>query len=315
VIEAAQFITDHYEVIARVMIKNITDSPYYELIEIKQYEDGEFEKEINDRHVIDMDFDEETRQLTLKRNDDLPDLTAEIPQGEQVQSDWEEADTENPAFIKNKPEVLNGEDGEDAYVYVAYASDNTGSDFSLTPSDFLKYRAEIHITEELDPPTKSNFSAATWVKYIGDDGSSGDPGDPGQSTYTYVAYASDDLGSDFSLTASDTLKYRAEIHVTTELDPPTESDFSAASWVKYLGDDGEDGQDADDSFDVYIDFVDTDELEFMYNCPAALKFTQQISENSDATLNPVLNTNMAQFDKLTVTAAEVGLIILKGELL
>ena len=82
VIEAAQFITDHYEVIARVMIKNITDSPYYELIEINQYEDGEFEKETTDRHTIDINFDNETRIFTLKRNANLPNLEVEIPPGE-----------------------------------------------------------------------------------------------------------------------------------------------------------------------------------------------------------------------------------------
>jgi hypothetical protein len=65
----------------------------------------------------------------------------------------------------------------------------------------------------------------------------------------------------------------------------------------------------------YVDFIDVNELEFVYNCPANLKFTQQISENSNATLSPVLNTEMSQFDKLTITAGEIGLIILKGELL
>ena len=246
VIEATQFITDHYEVIARVMIKNITDAPYYELIEINQYEDGEFEKEISDRHVIDMDFDEETRQFTLKRNDNLPDLTVEIPGGEQVQSDWNEDNEDSPAFIQNKPEVLNG---EDAYVYIAYASDDQGTGFTTTFNPLLDYIAIKTTTTEIPTPTAADF-VGLWKNYKGAD-----------------------------------------------------------------GDDGQDGQDASDSFDVYIDFVDADELVFVYNCPAALKFTQQISEGAAATLNPVLNTSMAQFDKLTVTAAEVGLIILKGELL
>ncbi len=69
----------------------------------------------------------------------------------------------------------------------------------------------------------------------------------------------------------------------------------------------------DNSFDVYIDFLDT--TAFTYNCPAALKFTQVISESTAPALSVSLNTNMAQFDKLTVTPAAVGLVILKGELL
>lgn len=66
-----------------------------------------------------------------------------------------------------------GADGTDAFVYVAYASDNSGTDWSLTPTGSLKYRAEIHETEEIASPQASDFSGATWVKYIGDDGADG----------------------------------------------------------------------------------------------------------------------------------------------
>ena len=37
-----------------------------------------------------------------------------------------------------------GDAGRDAFLYVAYASDADGTGFSLTPSNSLKYRAEIH---------------------------------------------------------------------------------------------------------------------------------------------------------------------------
>jgi hypothetical protein len=50
-------------------------APYYELIEIDTYADGDFEQETNDRHVTDMVWDEATKTLTIKRNDNLPDLT------------------------------------------------------------------------------------------------------------------------------------------------------------------------------------------------------------------------------------------------
>lgn len=61
--------------------------------------------------------------------------------------------------------------------------------------------------------------------------------DDGLTYHPYTAYASDAAGSDFSLTPG-TLKYTAQIFSTTVLDPPTESDFSAATWVKFAGDDG-----------------------------------------------------------------------------
>lgn len=72
---------------------------------------------------------------------------------------------------------------------------------------------------------------------------------------------------------------------------------------------------ADTAIKVAIDFVDAGELEFVYNCPVALKFTSQESEGADATISPALNTNMAQYGKVTITAAEVGLIVLNGETL
>ena len=63
-----------------------------------------------------------------------------------------------------------GKDGKSAYTYVAYASDNTGASFSLTPTSGLKYRAELHSDAQLASPNAADFADAVWVKYIGDDG-------------------------------------------------------------------------------------------------------------------------------------------------
>ena len=72
----------------------------------------------------------------------------------------------------------------------------------------------------------------------GTDGKAGADGADGVSSYTYVAYASDASGADFSLTPSNTLKFRAEIHTTTAIETPDAEDFAGATWVKYIGDDG-----------------------------------------------------------------------------
>ena len=68
------------------------------------------------------------------------------------------------------PAGPKGGDGLDSFCHVAYASDSMGSDFSLTPSNGLKFRAEIHSETEIDNPTAEDFSDVVWVKYIGDDG-------------------------------------------------------------------------------------------------------------------------------------------------
>jgi len=59
-----------------------------------------------------------------------------------------------------------------------------------------------------------------------------------------------------------------------------------------------------------VDFLDLTPV--VFNCPVAMKFTSQDSEGNDATLNIALNTNMAQYQKLTITPTQIGLITLKG---
>ena len=64
-----------------------------------------------------------------------------------------------------------GDNGKSTYCYVAYATDTSGSNFSVTPSSSLKFRAEIHVDHEIINPTLADFSNSKWVKYIGEDGS------------------------------------------------------------------------------------------------------------------------------------------------
>jgi len=67
----------------------------------------------------------------------------------------------------------------------------------------------------------------------------GATGAAGQSVYPYIAYASNDLGADFTMTWSETtgdhaLKYTAFLLSTVEIATPTASDF-AGLWVRFGG--------------------------------------------------------------------------------
>lgn len=97
-----------------------------------------------------------------------------------------------------------------------------------------------------------------------------------------------------------------------------------AGWVewRYIGDvswtqlfEIQEGGGTDNGVKVAIDFVSEDALEFVYKCPQAMKFTSQESEGADATISPALNTNLSQYQAVTITASEVGLIVLIGETL
>lgn len=144
-------------------------------------------------------------------------------------------------------------------------------------------------------------------------GEDGKDGEDGTSVYTYVAYAGDNAGTGFSLTPTNLLKYRAEIHVAEELTPPVAADFSAAIWVKYIGDDGGGGGPGDaEPPELHIEFG-KEGLDFTYPVPYNMKFTSQVSENGDATVDPPLNTNLNRYDRVTITATVAGLISLYGE--
>ena len=131
------------------------------------------------------------------------------------------------------PRGANGADGESAFLYVRYASDAEGTGFSATPSPSLPFVGILATDTALDPVEAPAFSGL-WVRYLGE----GTPGKDGASAYIYVAYASDSMGSNFSLSPTSGLKYRAELHTTIPLGSPNAADFSGVTWVKYLGDDG-----------------------------------------------------------------------------
>ena len=115
--------------------------------------------------------------------------------------------------------------GDWSNIYIAYASDKNGSNFSTTQSDALPYRAILNTYTVKDNLTLADFEGCTWEKYVGN--------------YVYVAYASNNSGEGFSTTPSNDLKFRAEINTEFKKDTLTLSDFSNAVWVKYIGNDGQ----------------------------------------------------------------------------
>lgn len=68
----------------------------------------------------------------------------------------------------------------------------------------------------------------------------------------------------------------------------------------------------DNQIRIAFDFITSDELFFVYNCPQAMILTSQEFEKSAATFDPPLNTPLAQYTKVTITVTEVGLIVVNG---
>ena len=130
--------------------------------------------------------------------------------------EWKEIETGGEQGEPGAP----GADGVSAYVYWAWCADPaTGAGFSLTnPADYISF---ITRNTVLVSPQFSDFS--TWVKYVGSDGKDGTDG---VSTYVYYAYASDDDGTNFSLSPADGLNYQAILVTHTEIASPSLSDFA-----------------------------------------------------------------------------------------
>lgn len=112
----------------------------------------------------------------------------------------------------------NGTNGTNAYLYVAWASDDQGTDFSLVFNNTLHYRAELQSTVLIANPLSTHFTGL-W-KYM--------RGTSGANAYVYIGYASDDIGSNFSIIPATGLDYMAVLNTDIYIDPNT---LTAANFV------------------------------------------------------------------------------------
>lgn len=147
--------------------------------------------------TITGDYPNKTLNLVLEKGDKAPEL--KIQYSVDGQNSWHEEYASGDAYLRtstnngvNWSSAVRflgnpGTDGKSSYTYVAYASDSEGTGFSLTPSDSLKYRAEIHTQTPIETPDSDDFSEAVWVKYIGTAGTSAGFGTPTAQVQTLEA--------------------------------------------------------------------------------------------------------------------------------
>ena len=162
----------------------------------------------------------------------------------------------------------DGADGNSAYVYIAYASDDSGTDFTNTFNSSLDYIAIKSTDEDLGTPEASDFTGL-WKNYKGEtgpqgpqglNGSKGDQGEQGiqgiqgpegnvgatgpqgpqglagldgNSAYVYIAYATDDSGSDFTTMFNANYDYIGILSTTIQIVPDA-GDYEDL-WKNYKG--------------------------------------------------------------------------------
>lgn len=94
----------------------------------------------------------------------------------------------------------DGTDGDNAYVYIAYASDASGTDFTTTFNAALYYIAIKATTTAIPSPQASDFTGL-WMNYKG---AQGDPGGEGNSWAIQEVPSGTQNGSNKSFTLAQT---------------------------------------------------------------------------------------------------------------
>lgn len=272
--------------LGRVIVKNISAYPYYEIVEIEEMQKDDIlpgGDTTTDSYVTGMDFDTTTRELSLTRNNGLPTLVVTIP--------------ETPG--------LDGEDGREVELSVV--------------SDYIVWR----YVGEVD-----------WINLIALSALKGDKGDDGYTPIKGVDYFDGEDGADGTNGTDGTDGVTPHIGengnwyigvVDTGI-PATGEDGKQielrenAGWVewRYVGDatwtqlyEIPIGGSGGDAFLVHLKFEEVGAI--VYTVPYACKFTSMIHQQVNApALSVSLNTNMAQYDDLTVTPDAIGLVTLEG---
>jgi len=127
--------------------------------------------------------------------------------------------------------------GDSAYVYVAYASDASGTGFTNSFDSSKDYIAIKATTAPIASPAAGDF-AGLWKNYKGTPGGQGDPGTPGTpgtngaAAYVYIAYASDNVGTGFTTTFNAALNFIAIKTTTLPISSPVVTDFTGL-WKQY----------------------------------------------------------------------------------
>lgn len=122
-------------------------------------------------------------------------------------------------------------DGTSSYLWIKYASDETGSDMTSTPSATSKY---IGTASTQTPTAPTDAKSYKWSKYVGENGT------PGENGYIHIAYAdSVDGRIGFDKTVGKGKKYIGQYtdNIEADSDDPTKY-----TWTLIKGSDGKDAE-------------------------------------------------------------------------
>ena len=129
---------------------------------------------------------------------------------------------------------LAAADDHEQLLYVAYAADANGTNFSLVPSSALPFIA-FRVSSTPLTPVVTDF-AGRWVRFQGTNGTNGTNGVNGMNGTLAIAFAADSTGTGFSLTPNSGLPYIAVLSINPmEPTPPMTAASFAGLWQLMQG--------------------------------------------------------------------------------
>lgn len=126
-----------------------------------------------------------------------------------------------------------GTDGANAYVYIAFADDASGTGYSTSPAgkEFIAFKQSTTVLT----PTAATFSGL-WVQFVGANGAAGAAGAAGANAYLFQAWADASDGTGFTLVFNSSKNYTGFLIKAVNV-PPVQADYNGL-WTKYKGDPG-----------------------------------------------------------------------------
>ena len=158
-------------------------------------------------------------------------------------------DGKNGSDGRNGVDGKNGENGKDGAVgkngkdgaagadgkttYFAYAEDEYGTGFSLTPTENSKYIGSCLSASSQQPTDPIQYGE--WSLYKGEDGKDGKDGTAGtDGKTTYIAYAEDAHGTGFSLTPTENSRYIGSCLSASDSQPDDAGEYEWQEYRTYI---------------------------------------------------------------------------------
>lgn len=197
---------------------------------------------------------------------------------------------------------IAGNNGQNAYVYIAYADNNTGTGFTTAFNPTKNYVAIKSSTVPLTP-VQGDF-AGLWFNYKGQAGANGingSNGANGQNAYLYIGYADTENGDGYTQNFDPSKAYIAIYQTIVPIDV-SQSTFDGI-WTRYKG------IDASAFSQEKIERISIDSQYYLTPANGKVYLIESIQDSLSVILQAPIETLRCQFKNSSPLAGEARIYI------